>query len=274
VTNVQATLERKIGRENPEWIETLARVGLVAKGISYALVAVLAIKLAAGEGGKATSRSGALRTIADEGFGKFLLVLLAIGFASYAVWRFVEAAFLADHDDGWAKRAGQVARGLLYAGLTYTTVKLVLDAGSEKQSQNQQAKKATAEVLDWPAGRWLVALAGIALIGAGAYNVWRGVAKKFLKHWRENLGERARWWGARIGVVGLVARGIVFGLIGVFFVKAAVEYDPKEAVGLDGALQKLAGSGHGPWLLGLTAAGLLAYGVFCFAEARYRDVTD
>ena len=254
------------------WVEPVARVGLVAKGISYGLVAILAIKLAAGEGGEATSRTGALRTIADESFGKLLLILLALGFASYAVWRFVEAAFLADDDDGWAKRAGQVARGLLYSTLTYTTVKLVVDAGSEKQSQNQQAKKATAEVLDWPAGRWLVALGGVALLAAGAYNLWRGAAKKFLKHWRENLGERARVWGARVGVVGLIARGVVFGLVGVFFVKAAVEYDPKEAVGLDGALQKLAGSDHGPWLLGLTAAGLLAYGVFCFAEARYREV--
>jgi hypothetical protein len=86
------------------------------------------------------------------------------------------------------------------------------------------------------------------------------------------MGEAPRRWGERTGVVGLLARSVVFGLIGAFVIKAALEYDPKEAIGLDGALQKLAGEAYGTWLLGLTAAGLLAYAIFCFVEARYRRV--
>jgi len=73
-------------------------------------------------------------------------------------------------------------------------------------------------------------------------------------------------------VVGLLARLVVFGLIGGFAIKAALEYDPNEAIGLDGALQKLSHQSYGPWLLGLTAAGLVAYAIFCFADARYRRV--
>jgi hypothetical protein len=75
-----------------------------------------------------------------------------------------------------------------------------------------------------------------------------------------------------VGVVGLLARAIVFCLIGAFVIKAAVDYNPRNAIGLDGALQKLANESYGSWLLGLTAAGLVAYAVFCLVEARYREL--
>ena len=120
------------------WYAVLARVGLVAKGISYGLVGVLALAVAAGHGGKATSRTGALATIADESWGKLVLILLALGFAAYAIWRFVQAvAEREDPGDGeaeglakkWGKRAGYLGRGLIYAGLTYTTVRLLTGSG-------------------------------------------------------------------------------------------------------------------------------------------------
>jgi hypothetical protein len=82
-----------------------------------------------------------------------------------------------------------------------------------------------------------------------------------------------RKWAGWIGSVGHVARGVVFGLIGVFVIKAAVDYKPKDAIGIDGALRKLVDAPYGPWLLGLVAAGLLAYGVYCAFDARYRDVS-
>jgi hypothetical protein len=263
------------------WYGGVARAGLVAKGVSYGLVAVLAIGVAFGAGGKTTSRSGALATLADESWGKIVIVLLALGFAAYALWRFIQAVF-EDEDEGegeakgaakkWGKRAGYVGRGLIYAGLTYTTVKLLVDSGSQK-SQNQQAKETTSTVFDWPAGRWIVALIGLAVIGAGVWNVYRGLSRKFEEKWRGGMSRTERTWGGRAGVVGHVARGVVFGLIGVFLFKAAVEYDPDDAIGLDGALQKLADAPHGPWILALTAIGLLAYGVYCLVDARYRDVS-
>src|SRR6266511_1969985 len=78
-------------RAGSGWYAVVARVGLVAKGISYGLVGALAVGVAAGHGGKATSRNGALATVADESWGKAVLVALAFGFAAYAVWRFVQA---------------------------------------------------------------------------------------------------------------------------------------------------------------------------------------
>ena len=87
------------------------------------------------------------------------------------------------------------------------------------------------------------------------------------------MSRTERTWGSRAGVVGHVARGVVFGLIGIFVTKAATDYDAQDAIGFDGALRKLAEAAYGPWLLGVTAAGLVAYGVFCLVDARYRDVS-
>ena len=258
-----------------QWVPALARVGLLAKGVSFVIVGGLAVALAAGEGGKATSREGALATIADESGGEVLLVLLALGFAAYALWRFSEP-FLEDGDDDGVKKYGKwaawIGRGVVYAALAYGTVKLLVSAGGH-QSQNAKAHKAAAEVLSWPAGTWLVGIAGACVVGVGLYNGYRGVARKFRDKWKTGeMNHAALQWGTRVGVVGLLSRMVVFALIGCFLVKAAVEYDPKEAIGLDGALQKLVHQSYGPWLLGLVAAGLIAYGLFCVVEARYRDV--
>ncbi|MFL5964295.1 MAG: DUF1206 domain-containing protein [Gaiellaceae bacterium] len=259
------------------WYAVLARTGLVAKGFSYGLVGALALKLALGDGGKATSRQGALQQLAQQSFGEIVLILLAFGFAAYALWRFVQA--YAERPDAgeeeakvWLKRTGYIGRGLVYVALTYSTVRILTGSGGG-QSQNAKAHHSTAMVLSWPAGRWLVAAAGLALVAVALWNLYRGLARKFEDKWRGGLTPAVRRWGARAGVVGHVARFVVFGLIGVFTIKAALDYRPKTAIGLDGALQKLAHASYGPWLLGLTAAGLFAYGVYCLVDARLRDVS-
>jgi Domain of Unknown Function (DUF1206) len=262
------------------WYGVLARSGLVAKGISFGIVGVLAIKLALGDGGKATSRQGALQMLAQNAFGKVLLVALAIGFAGYAIWRFVQA--FAERDERgdekgaakkWGKRAGYVGRGLIYAGLTFSTVKILLGSG-QQQSQSQKAHHTAGMVLSWPGGRWIVGIVGVAIVGAALWNLYRGLARTFEDKWRlGEMSETERKWGARAGVAGHVARFVVFGLIGVFVTKAAIDYNPKDAIGLDGALQKLSQASYGPYLLGLTAFGLVAYGVYCLVDARYRDVS-
>lgn len=161
--------------EGRGWYAVLARAGLVAKGISFGLVGALAVKLAVGDGGKATSRQGALADLAHTSFGKIVLVLLACGFAAYALWRFIEAyAERPSGDDGaakvWGKRAGYAGRGLIYAGLTYSTIRILIGSGGN-QSQDAKAHHSTAVVLQWPGGTWIVGVAGVALIGAALWNV-------------------------------------------------------------------------------------------------------
>jgi hypothetical protein len=273
--DVRLTARSVVSRpQNRRWIRVLARIGLVAKGVSYAIVGVLALELAFGGGGKATSRTGALAELAKHGFGKALLIGLAAGFAAYALWRLAQASFEASEDEGvkkWVKRAGYLGRAAIYAGLTYSAIKVL--TGAHEESQTGKAHKATAHVLSWPAGRWIVGIAGAFVVAVGMWNGYRAVSLSFREKWNSRKMSKVELkWGTRVGVVGMLARMVVFSLIGVFVVKAALDYDPKDAIGLDGALQKLAGQSYGAWLLGLTAAGFLAYALFCLVDARYRRV--
>jgi hypothetical protein len=258
------TVQRAV---HSEWLERLARAGLAAQGASYGLVGVLALKLALGAGGKATSRQGAFTSLAHDPFGKAVLIGLAIGFAGYAAWRLANALLdrKARGDDaaGLAKRAGELAKGLLYAGLTWSVIEVLLTARPSGGSQQKEA----AGVLGWPGGQWIVLGAGAAVLAAAGWNVYRGVTRKF-----EDQLEGSPDWVTPLGVVGLCARGVVFAVAGWFVIKAALEFDPKKAVGIGGALAKLAQAPYGGAVLGVTAAGLLVFGVFCLAQARYRDV--
>jgi uncharacterized protein DUF1206 len=251
-----------------DWFEVLARVGLVAKGVSYALVGVLAIGVALGVGGDATSRNGALHALAGDTFGKIVIGLLAAGFTAYALWRLLQAW----HDDGWGKRLGHVGRAVVYLSLAYSAARILAGAGGG-QSQNQKAHKTTAVVLSWPGGQWLVAIGAVVIVGFGLWNLYRGISRTFEDKWVARSGAAERW-GGRAGVVGHSARFVVFALIGVFAFRAAVDYDPQKAVGLDGALQTLARHAYGSVLLGVVAAGLVGYAIYCFVDARYRDVTQ
>jgi hypothetical protein len=255
-----------------EEIGWLGRLGLAAMGVSYGLVAVLAIQLALGEGGKVEDRGGALQTIARDGLGRIVVFVLAIGFGAYAIWRFADAFFDRSGEGrtpkGLATRASFVGRGLIYTALCIAAVAVLLGSSGESNE-----KEETAHVLDWPAGRWIVVAVGAGFVGAALWNFFRGVTRRYKEGLKTGeMGAFEEKLVTFVGAVGVIARGVVFSLIGVFLIKAAAEYDPQEAIGLDGALSKLANQDHGRFLLGLVAAGLMAYGVFCLSEARYRRV--
>lgn len=263
---------RRAGRS--PWFGWAGRFGLAAQGVSFAIVAVLALMVATGHGGKTADREDALKTLADETLGGVLLVLVAAGFAAYAAWRFANA-FLdregeGDDPKGLGKRAGDLAKGLLYAALAIGVVRILFRA-DEGSSGEQRAEEATAGVLGWPGGRWIVFAAAACVAVAALWNVYRGVTRKFEED-LELTNSDVRRWVSRLGLVGLCARGVAFGIIAWFLAKAAYEYDPDEAVSLGGALHKLASATYGGALLGAVAAGLLAFGLFCVAQARYRDV--
>jgi formate hydrogenlyase subunit 3/multisubunit Na+/H+ antiporter MnhD subunit len=259
--------------ESP-WVERLARVGLVAQGVSFGLVAVLAIEVALGKGGKATDREGALKTIADDPVGKPIVILLAIGFGAYALWRLAQVFLGHDVEEPggkkkWGKRLSSLGKAAIYAALCWAAVSILVggDSGSNKEQD------ATAGIMKWPAGRWLVIAIAIGIAIAALWNLYRGVSGRYEKQLKTGqMSAREERWTRRVAVVGLIARAVVFGLISWFFFNAAVDYDPKKARGLDGALRELAHEPYGEVLLGVVAAGLMAYGVFCLIQARYREV--
>lgn len=259
-----------------QWVEGLARAGLVARGLLYVTIGILALQVASGQKEEQADKQGALTALARQPFGKVLLVAVAIGFAGYALWRFLDAFLDTDGEgtdlSGLAKRTADFARGLLYVSFFVTAVRLVTGSSGEDQSKEADL---TARVLAGPLGRTAVALVGAAIIGGGLYSGYRAVSKKYAKKLRTGgMSAMARRCVTTVASVGLVARMVVFLLIGTFLVKAALRYDANEAVGVDGALKRLADRPYGPLLLAVVAVGLFAYGLYSFVEARYRKVME
>lgn len=248
----------------------LARAGFAARGIVYVIMGILAVKLALGSGGTSANQQGALRAIAEQPFGKVLLILVAIGLGGYALWRLARA--LLGHgpegSDSGFDRVAALASGVVYAGLCAIAVEILLGSGSSGGAQ-----KTTSGVFGWPGGTWLVGIAGVVLIGVGLYQGYRGISKDFLADSKtEQMSARTRRWIEWIGTFGHLARMVVFCLVGVFLIKAAIDFNPDKVVGLDGALAKVDHASYGPFLLGLIAAGLIAFGTYSLSDARFRRI--
>jgi hypothetical protein len=252
--------------------EGLARAGYAARGVLYCLIGVLAIRLAEGAGTQPASQQGALRTIAHQPFGRALLVLMAIGLGGYALWRLAQALVGETPEAGKHSaldRIGGLGSAIAYGA--FCAVAIALLVGSPSTGHGPQ--RATADVLGWPAGRALVGAAGALFLIVAAYQAYLGVSRRFLDDSKTSEMSRAvRRIFTCIGVTGLLARAVAFALIGVFLVKAAVEYDPHDAVGLDGALSRLTTHAYGSALLLIVASGLIAFGVYSLADARFRKI--
>lgn len=256
----------------PEFV-WMARAGLVARGISYAIIGILALKLAVGSGGETTNQRGALMTIAEQPLGKALLIAMTVGLAGYALWRLVRAAIGhgTQDRDTTSQRLGGAASGLAYAGLCVTAVQILVGASSSGGTNSP--KKTTGGVLDWTGGTTIVAIVGAVLLCIALYQGYVGVSRKFLKESKTSeMSELVKRAFTAIGVFGHLARMVVFGLVGYGLVRAAVNYDPNNAIGLDGALSKVSHYSYGPVLLGIVATGLIGFALYSIADARYHKI--
>ncbi len=261
-------------------VVALARLGYAVKGVVYVVIGILAILLATGHGGQVTDQNGALEAIYNSPlgptFGRFLLIVVTIGLFGFALWSFIQA--LLDTEGKGRKAKGILARvgyalvGVSYGLLGYVALQIAM-TGSTSRNSTSSTQNWTALLLKQPAGVFLVIVLGIIVLGVAAYTFNKAYRKKFTQ--RLNLGTlspRARKTVINIGRLGYAAIGVVSTIIGIFLIVAAVQHDPNSAKGLDSAMIELLQQPFGPWLLGLVALGLLAYGVYSFVEARYRRV--
>jgi hypothetical protein len=252
----------------------IGRVGFAARGAVYLMVGWLALRAAVGIGtAEVTDKQGALEAVAQQRAGTALLIFISAGLLAYAAWSIIRAVFDPErrgHDAGaLIARLGYVIGGFSYAVLGVSATKLAL-GGSAGQGSDAATQDWTAKLLEAPFGPPLVIVVGVAFLVVAAIEFGRAYSASFQKDL--DLTELApqRRWVIRVGRAGLAARGVVFALIGLFLIQAARQGDPSQAVGLGGALQKLAEQPAGPWLLGAVAAGLCMYGLFSIVEARYR----
>jgi Domain of Unknown Function (DUF1206) len=259
---------------NSRGMELLARTGLVARGIMYAIIGWIAVQIAVGHSGTQADRSGAVHLITKTPFGLVALWLLVIGFIGMAMWRLSEAAYGAAGPGGHktSTRVAALARAIFYGFVAYGILKYALGLGSPPSS-NQQSVDLTAGAMRLPGGRLIVGLIGLALVAAGvslAYSAWQ---KKFRKKLElRSMSTRTRRAVERLGQIGGIARGTVFATAGIFLVVAAARYQPQQAKGIDSALRALASTPLGPWLLVAVAIGLITFGAYSLCEARWRRV--
>ena len=241
----------------------LARVGLVAKGVLYALLAMLAMRLAAGDSADADSQ-GALRTMSGEPLGTVLLGALALGFAIYAAWQW---RLLVSSDGSWRKRLAAAARGVVWSGLAYSAGRFLFNQGTPAK----QEESITARVLDIPPGQWLVAAGGAAAIIIGLAFLRHIKDHRYLDNLRAMPG-RTRALVKSITVTGIIAKAAVYALVGAFLIRAAIRHKANSGIGLDGALGQVAQAPYGTYALVAVAAGLAAYAVWCWVRAVYEDI--
>jgi len=254
--------------------ESAARAGLTARGVIYLLVGVLALQIAFGDGEQQADRGGALAEIAEKPLGAVVLWALGIGLVGMALWRLSEVAFGSLGPDGRkaTKRLLSAVRCVFYSFVAYSVLSFAAGSGGSGSS-DKQSKDVTARALEAPAGQWLVGAAAVGIVVAGVWIAGRAVLRKY--HDKLKLGEmspRTRRLVDVTGVGGGAARGVVFAAAGGYAVRAAVDYEPDKAKGLDDTLRSLAETPLGPWLLVCVAAGLVLFGLFSFAMARWRRV--
>jgi len=257
-------------------IEGLARVGFLVKGVLYIVIGVLALQVAAKTGGRVTGTRGALTTVLGQPFGRTLLLVAAVGLLGYAAWRVVQGLFDPDrlgHEwRGLAIRASFVARGVVHAALGWQAFHLY--RGSSASSGTSEREVAT-EAFRWPLGDWLVVLAGLGLIGFAVQQAYAAITGRLERNL--DVGELRREageWAVGLSRFGVAARAVVFALFGWAIVVAGWSQDPSEVGTTTSSLRTLAGQpgALGRWLLGVTAAGFVAYGFYEIIHARYLHI--
>ncbi len=260
--------------ERSQPFQWLVRAGFVARGITYGVIGGLALAIAIGAGTMGTSpnQQGALVLIAHTPVGRPAMVVICAGLIAYAVWKFTQAFFGHGPEGGGSARLkdriANLAGGVVYLG--FFAVAILAFTGSSSNSSNEP-RSAASGVLGWSGGQVIIGIAGAALIAISLYQIWDALSGRYARESKtEQMNPPQHRLFMVLGRVGLTARALVFGLIGYFLERTAIELKASNAIGVDGALARLHQQPLGRWLVGLVAAGLLTFAAFSLAEARYR----
>ncbi|MGA0555754.1 DUF1206 domain-containing protein [Larkinella sp. VNQ87] len=274
-----SSISSHIPSTQPQWVKRFASFGLAAKGVVYCLVGILAFMAAFEIGGRSEqnlTKQGVFRFILEQPFGQALLALVATGLVCYALWRLTQA-FLDNERKGTdakgiGRRAGYAFSGLVYASLAFASWRMVLgNPGNQGGGDTRQTL--VRELLQKPFGQWLVGLIGLGIIAIGVYQIYRALSGKYLKNVQTaTIKAELKEMIIRSGKIGYIARGIVWGLIGYLFIKAALAANASQAGGSSHAFAFLEKASYGSFLLGAVALGLFCYGIFMFVRARYEVI--
>jgi hypothetical protein len=253
--------------------QLLARIGYTARGIVFLLIGGLSTLAAVGTGQRVADGKDALRAVLGQPFGSALLVTIAIGLLCFAMWRLAQSILDADQQGidraGLARRAVQGAAGLFYIGFAAVAASIAL-GWDEGGNSDQLTRSWTAWLLAKPYGQWLIGAIGVGFVASAVAIAVAGYRAEFSR--RLELDKPKREVVTTFGRLGFVARAVVYAMIGWFLVFAALHSHSSEAKGFAGALRFIQQQVYGSVLLGITALGLLAFGIYGIAEAAWRRI--
>lgn len=248
----------------------LARAGYSARGVVFLLIAALAL-FSSFAGGRPDTQS-ALSALLQQPFGRIWIGLIGLGLAGFVVWRLAQSLANADGQDddlkGYAIRAALFGSAITYAGLAVTSLMMALQMSGGGGSGGEEGLAAWA--MAQPFGRYLAGIIGLGFVIGGVITAMKGIRRRFGRYL--DLDAEKNSPAVLISIYGLVARGAVFGIVGVFFLYAAFTVDPEQAGGMADALAWVQSLPFGGVIYAVVAVGLAAFGIYNFVEARYRRI--
>lgn len=257
--------------------KNIARTGFVAKGVVYAITGVLTLMAAFNMGGQKTGGLQVLEFLDKQTFGNVLLILMAIGLASYSTWRFIQSVKdpenIGDDFKGKTKRTAFFISGLLYLGFAAMAVLRVVGSGSGSGSSGSSGSSAQkSSFLASETGLLIIGIVGAGIIIAGLFQFYKAWKNNYYKKFDLSSihDEKKRKSINTTAEVGLSARGVIFAIIGSFAIKAAMTNEPSEIKTTTEVFSFLQESSYGAWLMGAVATGLIAYAIYMFLMAKYR----
>ena len=263
-----------MSRLNSSLFSKLARVGYASKSCVYFTLGGMSLIAGFNRGDKPADSVEALRTIFEQSHGKFLLGALIISIFCYVLWRlgqaFLDLEHKGNHKKGIAIRAIYFLSAVAYGAVGTAACRMLLGM-SHSQGGDAAAQSVTATLMAQPLGRILVVVLGLAFLAAGIVQAVIGYKQKFSEQLDfRSLSQKTRKGLCRVCSFGFYARGVVFALMGAFFIWATLEASSQEAHGFAGTLLVVRQQPYGPWLLAIVAAGLVAYGLYCLVQVFYR----
>lgn len=249
--------------------ERFARAGFITSGIVHLIIGYIAIRVALGGAAGATDQSGAMAELASKPGGEIALWVGVVAFLMMALWRLAEAALGKSSEPGADSTSSEVinrikalALAMVYFAFAFTAFGFARGSG---KSSSAQSSGLSARLMQSAAGTVALIVAGLIVIAVGGYHVYKGASRNFVKDLKGDTSDLVR----RLGIVGYIAKGLAIAAIGLLLILAAVQSAPSKATGLDGAFKTLLAQPYGVTLLVLAGLGIITYGLYSFAMARY-----
>ncbi|HTF80641.1 MAG TPA: DUF1206 domain-containing protein, partial [Cytophagales bacterium] len=177
------TIIGTIGTHKEKWLENFARFGIASKGVVYCLLGLLAFLGAVGAGQKNPDKKDVFGFIVEQPFGKVLLAIVGLGLLGYAIWRFIQSFKDPEHTGndkkGVIKRIGYGVSALIYTGLSFYAISLVLNRRTGGGDTKQHI---VDKLLDMNGGAWIVGIVGLIIIIRGLVQIYNAYTGKFKDH--------------------------------------------------------------------------------------------